>query len=583
MKIFTKHLAYFFQKSLWSISQYFLVLTLITLSVTNGFGQRAHTYEGPVYTQNQTLTYYQAVDAYQKLDAKYPNAKLFTLGNSDSGFPIYCFIASNNKVSDWEDLSESKRIFMINNGIHPGESCGVDASLEWVAKVLETSPQFLDSVDLAIIPMYNVGGSLNRRPATRANQKGPEGQGFRGNAKHLDLNRDFLKADSKNTILFYHLFRKLKPTVFIDNHSSNGANYIYNTSLIISPPEKIGKNWESLIKKDLLPTVYQQLIEKGTKATHYVNVHGKGPQNGYAVFGETPIYSSGYAGLWPCWSIVSETHMLKPYKDRVVSTYRTLDVFANLLHQRGQDLEKTWNLDNEQQFSTGEIPLVFEIDSTKTQKLLFEGYTEVFSPSKVYKGQRRSFDTNQPYKMEIPYYHALKPTLTAQIPKTIYISQAQSEVLTRIYAQGIIGDTIVLPKKELFTAHIQEVAYAEKAYEGHVIATLKYKWKVWDSGYYLPVVAFQVNSGNYRYLLNVLSPMAPGSFYRWNFFDSYYQQKEYFSDYIYEDDVEQQIKSIPGYQPKETQSPYAALFEFYKKDEALFEKDAFTPPVFIEF
>ncbi len=540
-------------------------------------------YNGDVYQDNHTLNYYQTIDAYSQLDEKYPNARLFTMGLSDAGLPIYCFAVSKKSISTLENITTDKRVFLINNGIHPGESCGVDASISWIAEVLESDSKILDSLSIAIIPMYNVGGSLNRRPHTRANQNGPEGQGFRGNAKHLDLNRDFLKADSKNTFVFYKIFQTLKPIAFIDNHSSNGADYAYETTLIVSPPEKIGPQWESLIKNELLPNVYAELGKKGTLATHYVNVHGHGPEEGFSVFEETPIYSSGYTGLWPCWSIVSETHMLKPYPNRVESTINTLDVLSEILYHNGHELEKAWERDNQTTFVKGELPLVFEIDSNQTSPLSFQGYTEVKSPSKVYRGERRSFDSEKPYSKEIPYYHKLKPIRLAQIPKVIYISQAQSEVLDRLYAQGITGDTVELPKKELMVAHVKSVTFSNRAYEGHIKSELTYDYTVWNQGYYLPVVKIDVNSTNYRYLLNVLHPEAPGSFYRWNFFDSYYQQKEWFSDYIYEDRVEEMVEKDPNYKPVETSNSFGVLYEFYKKDEELFEKDAFTPPVFLEF
>jgi murein tripeptide amidase MpaA len=46
------------------------------------------------------------------------------------------------------------------------------------------------------VPLYNVDGSLNRANTSRVNQDGPEQFGFRGNSRHLDLNRDFVKCDT---------------------------------------------------------------------------------------------------------------------------------------------------------------------------------------------------------------------------------------------------------------------------------------------------------------------------------------------------------------------------------------------------
>ena len=69
--------------------------------------------------------------------------------------------------------------------------------------------------------------ALNRNSTTRTNQNGPESYGFRGNARNYDLNRDFIKSDTKNAKTFAQIFHLVQPDVFIDNHVSNGADYQY--------------------------------------------------------------------------------------------------------------------------------------------------------------------------------------------------------------------------------------------------------------------------------------------------------------------------------------------------------------------
>ncbi len=537
------------------------------------------------FSKNETLELVQVHQAYKRLDEKYKNAKWLTIGTSDAGLPIHCFIIDNNPIESIEDIT--KNVILINNGIHPGESCGVDASILFAEQCLLQNPDFLDSICIAIIPMYNIGGSLNRREKTRANQNGPMGQGFRGNAKHLDLNRDFLKADSKNSFAFYKLFHRLNPLIFIDTHSTNGADYLYQQTLIVSPPEKIGKAWSDYIHQEVNPQIFNFLDSSGIPSTFYVNVHGHSPDNGFSVFEETPIYSSGYASLFPCLSVVSETHMLKSYADRVKSTFVTLEAYSSLMAAKGHILKKKWHQSNEDQFSLGYFTLNYQIDSSKTENLLFKGYEMEERPSKIYSGNRRSFNRDKPFSKDIEYFGHLVPTDSVKIPEYFYLSIAQDEALRRILAQNIMGDTVELPKTQVYSHYVSNIEYSQKAYEGHLVAKkIDSKPIEWTGGYYLPVVKIKVTSENYRYLLNVLSPMGPGSFYKWNFFDSYFQQKEWFSDYLYEDIVEELIKSNENYQKVEITNPneaYGVLYEFYKNDSQLFEKDAFTPPVFFSF
>ncbi|HNE49179.1 MAG TPA: hypothetical protein PK806_08340, partial [Saprospiraceae bacterium] len=48
-----------------------------------------------------------------------------------------------------------------------------------------------------------------------------------------------------------------------------------------------------------------------------------------------------------------------------------------------------------------------------------------------------------------------------------------------------------------------------------------------------------------RYVIETLEPEATDSFFNWNFFDGILGQKEYFSDYIFEDLAEQFLKENP--------------------------------------
>ena len=48
-----------------------------------------------------------------------------------------------------------------------------------------------------------------------------------------------------------------------------------------------------------------------------------------------------------------------------------------------------------------------------------------------------------------------------------------------------------------------------------------------------------------RYLLETLEPHAPDAFFAWNFFDAVLQQKEYFSDYVFEDEASIYLKNHP--------------------------------------
>jgi hypothetical protein len=66
---------------------------------------------------------------------------------------------------------------------------------------------------------------------------------------------------------------------------------------------------------------------------------------GWTGFYDEPRYSSGYATLFHTIAFMPETHMLKPFKDRVLSTYALMQamiaqssICGGVLKKRAQDI-----------------------------------------------------------------------------------------------------------------------------------------------------------------------------------------------------------------------------------------------------
>ena len=129
------------------------------------------------YTDNQTVTWQEAIDMYRWLDEQYEDARLMEVGWTDAGRPLHLFVIDRGRDFSPELIREKgKSILFINNGIHPGEPCGVDASLKLAGDLLsgkDSMHHHLDRTVIAIVPLFNVGGALNRSSYHRANQNGP--------------------------------------------------------------------------------------------------------------------------------------------------------------------------------------------------------------------------------------------------------------------------------------------------------------------------------------------------------------------------------------------------------------------------
>lgn len=232
-------------------------------------------------------------------------------------------------------------------------------------------------------PKLNFGGALNRNSYSRTNQNGSEEYGFRSNAKNYDLNRDFIKSDSRNSQSFAEIFQKVYPNVLIDNHVSNGANYQYVLTYIATQYDQLGGNVGKYFQNEMIPTILKDLQKRKIEATPYVNVFNKKPDEGFAGIIDGPRYSTGYTTLFNTFGMMVETHMLKNYKNRVNVTYEymisTLD-FTDKNYVKIKELRQK-HLAN---YTTGkEYPIGWELDSSKVTPLTFLGYEGGYKKSEV--------------------------------------------------------------------------------------------------------------------------------------------------------------------------------------------------------
>lgn len=487
---------------------------------------------------NTSSTYSQLIDFYTHLDSISPFIKMDSAGMSDIGKPIHTIvIADNEDFIPARNTAAKKAIVFINNGIHPGEPDGIDASQLLVKEILssQTALEMLKKVTIVIIPIYNVGGMLNRRTFTRANQNGPVECGFRGNAKNLDLNRDFMKCDSKNSLTFNTIFSYWDPDVFIDTHVSNGADYQHTMTLIATHHQKLQKPMDEELTQNILPYLYTSMQQKGWPMTPYVNSE-QGLSQGINGFMDHPRYSTGYAALHHCYGFMSETHMLKPYKERVDATLDFLKIAIQYTVENKDRLRYSRQLSKAQASTTTSFPILFELDKSVQDSTLFLGYEEYVSPSEVTGLPIRKYDTSKPYSSYIPYFNHFTKTQSVRIPEAYIVPFAYSKIIELLRINGaamrILTDDTIITTTQYKILDFKIPSYP---YEGHFPLTeITLDTIITTKTWYAGDAIVYTNCEKMPYIISGLEPLAPDSWMRWNAFDGIMNQKEYFSDYVFD-------------------------------------------------
>lgn len=539
---------------------------------------------------NQTTTFDEMRKFYQELSKHYPSISYETKGEDDNGAPIYVVIF-NPSGKSFEEERKGKSVLFVNNGIHPGEPDGIDATMMLMRDLATGKIKAPKNVIFTAIASYNLSGMINRGSFSRANQNGPEEYGFRGNARNYDLNRDFIKTDSKNSKSFQQIFQWLKPDVFIDNHVSNGADYQYTFTYISTNKERLGNVLGNYFNGEMQKTLLKNMQKKGVISVPYVNIHGDVPDGGFPAFMDSPRYATGYTTLFNAIGTVVETHMLKPYKDRVKVTYDYMVENLNYINENYKTIQQK-RAENLKQYKVGNrYALSWKLDSTKFENIDFKGFEAKYKPSNVSGKTRLWYDRNAKFSKPVKFYNTYVPAKEITIPKYYVIPQSEWKIidllkLNQIKMMPIKQDSTIVVEQY----RIKDFKTVQNPYEGHYLHYDTFvtkesgKTKFRKGDFLVPL-----NQDGVKFLLETLEPEAVDSYFNWNFFDAILGQKEYYSAYVFEDTASKLLKDNKALKtafemekstnPKFSEDGQAQLDWVYKHSE-YYEKTHRLYPVF---
>ncbi|MDC6351817.1 M14 family metallopeptidase [Zeaxanthinibacter sp. PT1] len=495
----------------------------------------------------ETATYLQVIDFYIRIAKEFPQVNIQTIGETDSGRPLHLVTLNPESDFNFQKIRQEKLVIFINNGIHPGESDGIDASMMLFRDYATGKIELPENTVIVTIPVYNVGGALNRNSSSRANQEGPASYGFRGNAKNYDLNRDFIKNDSKNAKTFAQIFQLVKPDIFIDTHVSNGADYQYTLTHLFSQHDKMAAPLGRYLDKQWRPGIEKTLEASGEAITPYVNVYNRPPDNGFSQFMDHPRYSTGYTSLWNTLGLMIETHMLKPYKDRVAATYLMLKTIIEYSASESTTIKELRNKAFEEQLQLKNYPIRWELDTTRNRMLEFRGYQADTLESQITGLPRLKYNREKPFTKQLPYRDHYIASDSVSIPKAYLVPRSWDNVKEKLDLNNVTYT--VLQRDTTMTVasyRITDYKTGTSAYEGH--------YPHFDTRTESRIITRTFGEGDLliptaqpamRYLMETLEPTAVDSFFNWNFFDTVLQRKEGFSSYVFEDAAIELLEENP--------------------------------------
>ena len=499
----------------------------------------------------ETPRYDETINYFKKFERHSPYAKMISIGKSAEGRDIYVLIVSKDRAFTPELAKRTnKPIVFIQNGIHAGEIDGKDASMILLREILITKEKanYIDNAILLVMPIFNVDGHERFSPYNRINQNGPKEMGWRTNAQNLNLNRDYMKADSPEMKAWLKFFNKWLPHIFVDCHVTDGADYQYEITYSCERYGNVHPELGEWIKNDFVPFIEKEVQKNGYLIAPYVWFKGDEIKNGIVDGVTSPRLSTGYVAIQNRVALLIETHMLKDYKTRVFATLTMLDAVIRKANQSGKNLVDLIN--RAEQKTIDEIanqkkylPVKFQM-SNEFVPFTFKGIKYEKLPSKI-SGKEKIVYTGEKFEMEIPLYNKPVAVDSINAPEFYLIPRAYSNIIEILNPHGVKYEVLESAQKYLVEKYRfdENTVWQKRPYEGRIMLITKYETFVdtliAEKGDYL----IPVNQRAVKVIIHLLEPKSGDSFVSWGFFNSIFERKEYYEDYVMEKLAEEMYNS----------------------------------------
>ena len=481
-----------------------------------------------------------------------PYLKLSFIGPSEEGRHIPVVVASKEKLFEPADRFKSaKPVVLVINSIHAGEVDGTDATLELLRDIALTNRlDLLDGVTLVTVVVYNVDGHARVSAYNRPNQRGPEEMGFRTNARGLDLNRDFVKADARETRALLALADAWKPDLFVDDHVTDGADF--QAALTVSyanepvTPKPIG-DWLKAVAVRALADVEKEGVATGAAYVDFLDA--RDPMKGFDSSVFSPRYSTGYFPIRNVPSILVETHALKPFAERV----RANELFLRaLLERTGRAAKELLAAREAARSETRALPagspvvLAAEGDRSRPETITFPTWEWKEAVSPVTGRTVVRYDASHRKTIRIPSLEHARPTVTVPRPAAYLVPAGFSNVEERLKAHGIRYEKLTASRTlAVGTYRASAPVFARASYQGRVRVEAKIarglETRTLSAGsLYVPLDTELANVA-----IALLEPESPDSLFAWGEFSACLEEKEYMDTRVLDPLAEEMLAKDP--------------------------------------
>ncbi len=476
----------------------------------------------------RTAPYAEAVEISRKLERASRYVKVLDAGVTPEGRTMIALVVSKDRAFTPEAAAKTgKAIVMIQSGIHAGEIEGKDPVLMLVRDmtVAKRYALWLDHAIFLIIPVFNVDGHENVSPYHRPSQNGPFATGTRSTAQRLNLNRDYMKADTPEMRVWLKLFNTWMPDFLIDNHVTDGADMQYDVTWDMARNQDISEPAGAWVRDKYVPELDKRMAEDGHMVAPYGalrNVNGK-REFFMEVF--SPRYSHLYAAVQNRPSLLVESHSLKTAKTRAWAHYDIMRHTFDIICADPEGLRSAVReADRQMMARAGDknappVYLAGKVSSEQSRPLVYHSLKNAPFKSEV-TGSMVNRYTGELDDIQTVIHDKIDTTVEAQMPLGYLIHPAFANVAEILALHGVEMERTRQPVDRVFETYRFTNTKPAQGSEGHVMLTLEPKLVhehiVMPAGsYWVPM-----KQRRSRLILALLEPQAPDSLAAWGMMDN---------------------------------------------------------------
>lgn len=473
------------------------------------------------------------------------------MGHSAEGRPIYAMLVSKTGARTSRQAQVRRLpVVLLIGGSHAGEIDGKDAGLIYLRDLLQSkaSDNPLNNQVLVFVPVFNVDGHEHRSRFHRPNQNGPTEQGERTTARRINLNRDWMMAQSIEMQHMLSLIRRWDPLVTVDLHVTDGIRYRHPVSLSASPmfnPDvALGK-----LSADFHQNLVADLKRKGYQALDFLPILNDlaDPKAGFMLDADAPRYSHVYAALRNRIGVLVEDHAWDTYAKRIDTCKETIASVMSLVARDGERLlEAGLNTDERGRGMHGTRLALdwkneLELNSAlPSEWATFKGYAyEIHTQAPLVGGRYITYNNQVLEDWRVPVFRDIVPVEQSwvDLPKSGYVvPRAWADVVKpHLIHHGLVFHVLSKPhamsRMETMRLEDEQIAFDTQSFQGRQRVYLHGQWRSENLDLMSGSIFVPIDQAKSLLVAHLLEPVAPDSLSSWGVFNAAYEWSDHISSH----------------------------------------------------